>query len=279
MKTYDAEICEWGNELVRVVPFIYHLHQTGEKVRIETTKGMRPFYFFLSEEDVIIKYPNRWKMNGIHSKDIPKQNLYDDELDYEKWTPPPYKRHYQKQKIEYPSHQIKNNRPTLIISNKYNKEWLWEGINAIPLEILDRLFSQFKATHNIIYNRLRPELLVVDSDTLPHESYADADVLARHPHVCDMNTLYQSNKHMDISTFQLVVFSHAEKFLNVQGGLGHFAAFFGGKQVFYLERNGHKHIEHSKLKRLQSWHTKLGGAQVQVADSQSIEKATGWLAN
>ena len=84
---------------------------------------------------------------------------------------------------------------------------------------------------------------------------------------------------MDISTFQLTMFSKADKFINVQGGLGHFGAFFGGKQLFYLERNGHKNIEHEKLKNLQTWHTKMGGAEIKVSDNSNILEHIDWLAS
>jgi|TARA_R110002012_G_C11668986_1_gene612898 hypothetical protein len=279
MKTYDAEVCEWGNELVRVVPFIYELFLQNKNIKIETTKGMRPFYYFLKDEQVIIKYKNRYHMKGIYSKDIPSQNLYDNHLDYEYWTPPPYKHHFNSQKIVYPENKLNPQKKTLIISNKYNKEWAWEGINAIPLEVLDKLFNSLKESHNIIYNRLNPKYFVIDDDTLPFDSFDDASILQKHPEVIDVNEVYELNTDMDISTFQLILFSHASKFINVQGGLGHFASFFGGKQLFYLERNGHRNIENHRLKNLQAWHTKMGGAEIQKVDKSNIFEYIDWLTN
>ena len=279
MKTYDAEVCEWGNELVRVVPFIYYQYLQKNTVKIETTKGMRPFYYFLEDENVVIKYQNRYRMNGIHLKDIPNQNLYDNHLDYEYWTPPPYKEHFKNEKISYPKNKFNCNKPTIIISNKYNKEWLWEAVNAIPIDILDEIFEILKKTHNVIYNRLNPKYFIGDSDTLPFDAFNDAEILKKHHEVIDVNELYELNQDIDISTFQLVLFSKADKFINVQGGLGHFGAFFGGKQLFYLERNGHKNIEHSKLKHLQEWHKRMGGAEIKVSNKSNILEYIGWLSD
>ena len=279
MKTYDAEVCEWGNELVRVVPFIYHEFLQNKNVKIETTEGMRPFYYFLQDENVVIKYKNRYNMKGILLNDIPRQHLYDNQLDYKYWTPPPYKEYFRNKEIAYPENKLNPDKKTIIISNKYNKEWLWEAINAIPLEILNQLFEKLKKSHNLIYNRLNPKYIVTDSDTLPFEAFDDASILNKHPEIIDVNELYELNKNLDISTFQLTMFSKADKFINVQGGLGHFGAFFGGKQLFYLERNGHKNIEHEKLKNLQTWHTKMGGAEIKVSDNSNILEQIDWLAS
>ena len=65
--------------------------------RVETTEGMRPFYFF-RDAQVKIKYPNRDKLSRAQSK-IPWQNLYDDELNYKEWLAPPFKEHFQSQPL------------------------------------------------------------------------------------------------------------------------------------------------------------------------------------
>lgn len=279
MQVYDAERCEWGNELVRVVPFIYNQFITGKDVSIHTTKGMRYFYFFLNDDRVIIKYPHRYQLRGVLSEGIPKQNLYDDELNYDKWTPPPYKIYFEGLPIKFPKTKFSDKRKTIIVSNKHNKEWMWTGLNTIPLQILDEMFQYLVPKFNVIYNRLKPEFFVGDDDTLSHEEFNDSALLEKYPSVIDINELYLDNSPMDIGDFQLRVFSKADRFINVQGGLGHFASYFGGKQLFFLERNGHKHIEHSRLKHLQGWHTRLGGADVLTASKEDVLSKLEFLTN
>lgn len=279
MQVYDAERCEWGNELVRVVPFIYHEHLNGRDVTIETTRGMRSFYYFLPPNRVIEKHRHRYNLQGLKKTDIPLQNLYDNELNYERWTPPPFKKDFANKPIKMLSKGFSKRRGTIIVSNKHNKEWLWEGLNTIPLDVLDEMFRRLTPKWNVVYNRLKPQFIVGDDDTLQHEEFDDASILDKHPSVIDINKLYLDNAPMDIGEFQLRLFSQADRYINVQGGLGHFAAFFGGKQLFYLERNGHKHIEHHKLQTLQAWHTQLGGAQIEVATRADILEKLDFVMN
>ena len=37
---------EFGCELVLVVPYVHHLHKNGKDVKVRTSKGMKPFYYF-----------------------------------------------------------------------------------------------------------------------------------------------------------------------------------------------------------------------------------------
>ena len=57
---HDVGCSEWGNEIVRAVPYIYYqiVKEGKKKIGVETTEGMRPFYFFLKDAQVKIKYPN-----------------------------------------------------------------------------------------------------------------------------------------------------------------------------------------------------------------------------
>ena len=278
MKIIDAEKCEWGNELVRVLPFVYNQHLAGMDVEVHTTKGMKPFYFFLDEDRVKEKYKNRYGMTEINTLLVPQQNLYDDELDYSFWTPPPFKKEFEKKEILFPETILKNRKPILIISNKYNNEWRWKGINTIPLKLLDGMFSKLKAHFNIIYNRINPKYLVNDGDVLPYGDFSDTDILDKHsPDVIDVNDLYEMQMDMDISEFQLRLFAKANHFVNVQGGIGHFASFFGGRQLFFIERNGHIHIPHHRLNKIQAWHSKTGGAEIDVMNKENWQEKITFL--
>ena len=46
MQVYDAERCEWGNELVRVVPFIYNQFITGKDRVYTHHEGNEVFLLF-----------------------------------------------------------------------------------------------------------------------------------------------------------------------------------------------------------------------------------------
>ncbi len=46
MEIIDANNCEFGYELIMVVPYVYFLHQNGTPVGVKTFLDMKPFYFF-----------------------------------------------------------------------------------------------------------------------------------------------------------------------------------------------------------------------------------------
>lgn len=279
IEVYDAEICEWGNELIRVVPFIYHRFLMNRDIQINTTESMQPFYYFLNENDIKIKYGDRWDMKGVKSEGIPKQNLYEHDLNDEFWTPPPFKRVFAKSDILYPKRKFKPEKPTIIVSNKYNMEWNFRAINHIPLDVLNDLFNLLKKTFNIIYNRLDPLYIKQDRDTLKHKEFEDKELLLEHPEVIDVNSLFRLNRFVgiDITTFQLRMFANADRYINVQGGLGHFASFFGGRQLFFFERNGHRNLNGSQTRTLQAWHHKTGGAEIRVGNHVSVYDHFDWI--
>ena len=43
---------EFGCEMVLVVPYVHYLHNKGEDVSVRTSRGMRPFYYFLDDDKV-----------------------------------------------------------------------------------------------------------------------------------------------------------------------------------------------------------------------------------
>ena len=276
---HDVGCAEWGNEIVRAVPYIYYqvVKEGKKKIAVETTEGMRPFYFFLKDAQVKIKYPNRDRLSRAHSQ-IPWQNLYDDELNYKEWLAPAFKEHFQNQPLIL-TKKYDSKKPILIVSNKFNHEWTHAGLNAIPIEALEEVFHKCTKNYNVVYNRIHPKYIVPDSDTLAFEAFPDDILLELHPEVIDINDLHRvNNLHgLDVSTMQLRLFSKASRFINVQGGMMHFAAYFGGKQLCYLVRNGGIHTKPQDFLKLQSWHKKLGGAEFRVATTGEIGHNLDWL--
>ena len=276
---HDVGCSEWGNEIVRAIPYIYHqvVKEGKKKIGVETTEGMRPFYFFLGDAQVKIKYPNRDRLSRAHSK-IPWQNLYNDELNYNEWLAPPFKEHFRPQELNLTS-KYDSQKPILIVSNKFNYEWTHAGLNAIPIDALQVIFGKCTDAYNVVYNRINPKYIIGDSDTLKYEAFPDMDLLAQYPEVIDINSIHEANMNdgVDVSTMQLRLFSKASRFINVQGGIMHFAAYFGGKQLCYLVRNGGIHTRRQDYLKLQSWHKKLGGAEFRVATTGEIGRNLDWL--
>jgi len=52
----DSEGCEFGSEIVLVVSRVYQEFLKGHNVKVITSIGMEPFYFFLPKSNIITKH-------------------------------------------------------------------------------------------------------------------------------------------------------------------------------------------------------------------------------
>ena len=105
---------EFGVELVLTTPYAYFNRDKVET--IITSKGMKPFYYFCDDvreefNQRTIDYslagldelPNNW-IHGVNPLEEPAV------LNYDEWTPPPYKEHY----------GLDTGKKSVFISNKFN---------------------------------------------------------------------------------------------------------------------------------------------------------------
>ena len=128
---------EFGIELALVVPYAYHLHTQGKLDTVITSKGMKPFYYFcddvreeFTERTIdngaagLNELPNNW-IHGINPEVEPAV------LNYDEWTPPPYKEHY----------GLDTGKKSVFISNKYNLEHGEEPFGFFDIQCLYDMFS------------------------------------------------------------------------------------------------------------------------------------------
>ena len=85
----DTKGCEFGYEIIMVLPYVYYLHKQNVPLKVLTSRGMKSFYFFLKEDEYEEKYQKRtWvephllnvplndrKVNQINSIDEAAENL------------------------------------------------------------------------------------------------------------------------------------------------------------------------------------------------------------
>ena len=141
---------EFGIELALVVPYAYHLHTQGKLDTVITSKGMKPFYYFCDdvreefEERTIDngaaglnELPNNW-IHGINPEVEPAV------LNYDEWTPPPYKEHY----------GLDTGKKSVFISNKFNLEHGEEPYGFFDIQCLYDMFSYLTSCgYEVIYKR------------------------------------------------------------------------------------------------------------------------------
>lgn len=159
---------EFGYELVCSAPYAYWLKEQGKYVKVVTSKGMKPFYWFCDE--IIEKYetrsldnstngvqnlPNTW----IHHNSLAvlgkeystlsekEKEFINGVLDYSQWTPPPYRDRYLDLTLNLPNNSI-------LISNRYNLEHNLEPVGYFDLESLYYIFNTLtEKGYNVIYKR------------------------------------------------------------------------------------------------------------------------------
>lgn len=75
METIDTLACEFGYEIIMVVPYANYLYRNGQDVTVITSRGMRVFYHFLPAECVVERY-NRRTWVEPHSIGVPLKTIH-----------------------------------------------------------------------------------------------------------------------------------------------------------------------------------------------------------
>ncbi len=154
---------EFGVELVLTTPYAYYNRDKVET--IITSKGMKPFYYFcddVREEFTqrtidnsaagLDELPNNW-IHGINPEVEPAV------LNYDEWTPPPYKEHY----------GLDVDKKSVFISNKYNLEHGHEPFGYFDIQCLYDMFSYLTSCgYDVIYKRAtnREEEFAIDQNEM-----------------------------------------------------------------------------------------------------------------
>jgi len=245
---------EFGVELALVVPYAYHLHLQGKLDTVITSKGMKPFYYFCDDvrEEFeqrtvdnslagLDELPNNW-IHGINPLEEPAV------LNYDEWTPPPYKEHY----------ETIDNLPTeprkiVFISNKYNLEHGQEPLGFFDIQCLYDMFTYITSCgYDVIYKRAtnKESEFAVDENEMNsiHQGYHDitADVEGigvisdrELPKYMENVTLFDDLLYQFDNNYnetQLKVMANCDHFISVCGGNSILSSYFGGTMISYVHK-------------------------------------------
>ena len=238
---------EFGIELALVVPYAYHLHTQGKLDTVITSRGMKPFYYFCDDvrEEFssrtidnsfagLDELPNNW-IHGINPLEEPAV------LNYDEWTPPPYKEHY----------GLDTGKKSVFITNKFNLEHGEEPFGFFDIQCLYDMFTYITSCgYEVIYKRAtnQEEEFTIDENEMNsiHQGYhsitanvegigviSDRDL----PKYMDNVTLFDDlvGKY-DYNTTQLNVMANCEHFISVCGGNSILSSYFGGTMISYIHK-------------------------------------------
>jgi hypothetical protein len=243
---------EFGIELALVVPYAQYLQKQGKLDGVITSKGMKPFYYFCDNvrEDFehrtinnslagLDELPNNW-IHGINPEVEPGV------LNYDEWTPPPYKEHY----------KTIDNLPTeprkrVMITNKYNLEHGEEPFGFFDIQCLYDMFTYITSCgYEVIYKRATNEEkdFTIDQNEMNsiHQGYHDitADVEGIGvisdrdlPKYMEGVTLFDDLiQDEDYNTTQMKVMANCDYFISVCGGNSILSSYFGGTMISYIHK-------------------------------------------
>ena len=243
---------EFGIELALVVPYAQYLQKQGKLDGVITSKGMKPFYYFCDNvrEDFehrtinnslagLDELPNNW-IHGINPEVEPAV------LNYDEWTPPPYKEHY----------KTIDNLPTeprkqVMITNKYNLEHGEEPFGFFDIQCLYDMFTYITSCgYEVIYKRAtnKESEFAIDENEIGSidQGYenitadvegigviSDRDLPKYMEGVTLFDDLIQDE---DYNTTQMKVMANCDYFISVCGGNSILSSYFGGTMISYIHK-------------------------------------------
>ena len=212
----DSLNMEFGHEMFAAIPYAYYHYKNGTLEGTRSARGTAPFYYFSPRH--VINHDPRYSGNVWRST-IPSVQVKQFTGEGE-WEAPPYKLKYANRRFVY-------DKPILVISNKYNREWNGPPVNFLNIDTLDKIISMCRDKYKIFYNRKLPYQLVDDQmqlDLFEHEFIKDV-----YPDVEFVHELPG-----DYNLNQLRLYANCDRFISVQGGGSVLASYFGGINLVYV---------------------------------------------
>lgn len=238
----QLNVCnEFGAELINYIPYYYYLYLNGLLFdnKITTYVGMKDFYYFVKEGNIIEKNEKR-KWKGKHQRALlVNKSEYVKNFNTNFWIPPPYKDHFKNDIFIF-------KKPLLIIYNKFNNEFkLKKPINYIDIVTLETIFKLLIPKYQIVYIRPNNETTLInkqfslDGNKL-QTNLNDFQLIENINKIDDSIITFDDLllKHNDLSynKLKLLLYANCDNFICVQGGNAHFTTYFSKKMVLL-----HKH--------------------------------------
>lgn len=223
---------EFGAEIATFIPFVAWLKAEGllSGRRVVTYPGMRPYYFFLDDQEYGEKPgPRHW--HKVQDRDWPSNSTYT--ATRQRWhLPPDYRTHYRSQGRKF-------ERPILFIQNKFAVEWKAGPINYLPLNLLQMLLEKASRTFDVVYSRPRtmPDALGYTADVNTHCEYPDLAIVRSFPDVLILEDFcVETGSPYNLTKLEILAKTH--HFAAVQGGATHLLACFGDSMLLLFHRRG-----------------------------------------
>jgi hypothetical protein len=229
---------EFGYELLSAVPYAYGLHLEGNLTGTISGAGSEPLYYF-SPNHKINNEPRSWfNIDNARKGGLPYTFIH--KYERPKLTFPPYKEVYKNNKYKW-------KKPTLVIANRYNKEWGVAPINFFDLPTLHWLFTELKKTFEIVY---------IATDLPKDLQDNEVSLVLRDRLLAKLHgvKVFQDIKRTCWNTSLLQVFANCEHYITMNGGYSILASFFTGTNIAYTRARAGVSSKEYKLKEFDRWY-------------------------
>ena len=246
-KIVDSLCPEFGYELLSVLPYSYKLFKLG--LLQETISGFdtKCLYFFSpkhTENDIKRSWDNVVKLK---KNNFPNIDIHKGDLDWSNFESPPFKEFYKDKSIKF-------EKETLVIFNRYNKEWGKQPINYLDPETLDKLFGMLNKNYQIVYLNLNHDQRYFDH--FEPMVLNEEKILEKYPNVLSFEKLKKRFPTYSINEIQLRIFASCEKYISSNGGQLILSAYFGGENIIFSKEC---HELKPDINSFYRWYHKLGG--------------------
>jgi glycosyltransferase involved in cell wall biosynthesis len=248
---------EFGYELLSSVPYAYNLHLKGELGETISAFDTSCLYFF-SPKHTETNCQRSWDNMGKLWKDnFPNIKIHRPQLDWDLFTPPPFKEFYKDKSIKF-------EKEVIVIFNRYNKEWNGPPINYLDLKTLDILFNMLSDVYQVIYINLTKGDKYFDG-AKPME-LNDDKILKKYPKVYSIYDVMNMYPNFSINELQLRIFANCTKYISSNGGQLILSAYFGGENIVFSKKCRELSPE---VNSFYKWYHKLGGGVFQHVNNYS----------
>jgi glycosyltransferase involved in cell wall biosynthesis len=242
---------EFGYELLSSVPYAYNLFLKGDLK--ETISGFdTSCLYFFSPKHTETNCNRSWdNMKKLWDTKFPNISIHRPQLDWELFSPPPFKEYYKDKSIKF-------EKEVIVIFNRYNKEWNGPPINYLDLPTLDALFTMLSNEYQVIYINLTKGDKYFDG-AKPME-LNDDKILKKYPNVYSLYDVMGMYPELSINEIQLRIFANCTKYVSSNGGQLILSAYFGGENIIFSKKT--RELD-PNVNSFYKWYHKLGGAVFQ----------------
>jgi hypothetical protein len=199
------EFHEFTWDMIRALPKCYYYHSNKIPFEVNCKPGLSSLYSAFAEKITEVKRFDAVNDTLSYNKEAPAYTLNE-------WKPPPLKEMY--------SNKIKFKKPTVVIQNKFSKEWFSGPYNYFSTDFLENVLDILtKKGYDIVY--IRPtgtrkgyyvdqnEILLFDDHKMINSNF---------PNVYTLEKFLIKYKNFSYNQMQFALEAGSEKHLTVSGG-------------------------------------------------------------